>query len=126
MDWQQAVEYCAELSIDDHSDWRLPTISELRSLIRGCTATETGGSCGVSDSCLDYSCWDDSCQSCDYEEGPANGYYWPDGMNGEYGLFWSSSSAGSDDAWYVHFSYGNLYHYDKSYYHGTCCVRSGQ
>lgn len=30
--WPEAVQYCAELTLGGHSDWRLPTMDELKSL----------------------------------------------------------------------------------------------
>lgn len=109
MEWQEAMDYCANLTQDSHSDWRLPTISELRSLIRGCSGTESGGSCGVTDSCLSYSsCYDDACEGCDYQKGPADGCYWPNEMDGACYWYWSSSTPGGNvgSACHVYFGYG--------------------
>jgi hypothetical protein len=32
-DWAEAQSYCSELTLNSHSDWRLPTIHELKSLV---------------------------------------------------------------------------------------------
>ena len=32
MKWKQALEYCEHLSLNGHSDWRLPNVEELRSI----------------------------------------------------------------------------------------------
>ncbi len=111
MDWDDAKDYCANLSLDGHSDWRLPTILEFRSLIRGCPGTVTGGACGVTDSCLDSSCWSESdCWSCSGGDGPADGCYWPDEMEGSCGWYRSSSPVEDydDSAWTVNFGNGHV------------------
>jgi len=90
MTWQDAIDYCSALPLDG-GGWHLPTISELRSLIRGCPGTVSGGACGVTDACLSGGCQNGSCDGCALDEGPANGCYRPDGMNGSCGVYWSSS-----------------------------------
>ncbi|MBI5590903.1 MAG: DUF1566 domain-containing protein [Deltaproteobacteria bacterium] len=32
MNWEEALSYCATLNLGNYSDWRVPTIKELRSL----------------------------------------------------------------------------------------------
>ena len=111
MMWEDAIEYCENLTLAG-GGWHLPTISELRTLIRGCDATVTGGSCGVTDSCLDYDCKDDSCGSCIDGEGPNfDGCYGPSELPGECDWYWSSSPVadGDDLAWAVNFDLGDVY-----------------
>jgi hypothetical protein len=127
MTWDDAKTYCNNLSLGGDDDWRLPTISELRSLIRGCNVTETGGACGVMDDCLDSSCWDDPCGGCESLAGPGSGgAYWPSGMSGEIGWYWSSSPVyidGGYRAWLVDFSTGHVDYYYVDYGNGVRCVR---
>ena len=111
MTWEEAIAYCDSLSFDGHDDWRLPTISELRSLITGCAATATGGACTVTDDCLDTTCLNDPCDGCAYQAGPgAGGAYWPPEMSGTdyYYWYWSSSAVADNagNAWFVAFDYG--------------------
>ncbi len=123
-----AADYCSSLTLGGQSDWRLPTIGELRSLIRGCPATESGGSCNVeAGDCLAISCRADSCTGCSGGSGPADGCYWPDNIQGECTWYWSSSPVGDDDdrAWGVHFYGGDVGHGDVVYDDGSVvrCVR---
>lgn len=107
--WSMAEQVCADLDLGGHTDWRLPTIGELRSLIRGCPATESGGSCNLEDwGCLRWSCRDSSCDGCTAGGGPADGCYWPDGIQGVCGWYWSSSpvQGTSASAWGVTFGGG--------------------
>jgi len=83
--WQVGVEgtiyvcydadsYCESLTLAGFSDWRTPSIDELRSLARGCPSLEMGGSCGLTDGCAAYGC-DDGCDGCPAGGGPAGGCY---------------------------------------------------
>lgn len=137
MVWNTAKTYCQDLILDG-SGWRLPNISELRSLIRKCGPIETGGACGVKDvcspcgdatACLTISCHTDAnCNpsSCTDDGGPT-GCYSPEELSETCSwLSWSSSP--SDDylgfsAWCVHFYAG--YVVAKSVYdrYSVRCVR---
>jgi len=33
MTWMQAIDYCENLTLDSHDDWRVPNINELKSVI---------------------------------------------------------------------------------------------
>lgn len=108
MTWSEAKRYCSDL---DGGSWRLPTIGELRSLIRGCPAMESGGTCNVEEGvCLAWSCRDDSCARCADYEGPANGCYWPESIQGDCDWYWSSSPVEDNDgyAWFVGFINGRV------------------
>ncbi|MDP8222378.1 MAG: PEGA domain-containing protein [Candidatus Lernaella stagnicola] len=113
MKWSAAKSHCEGLSLGGQSGWRLPTITELRSLIRGCPATQKGGSCGVTDSCLSYkSCRTSVCDGCSSKGGPGSGgAYWPPDLSGEVSWYWSSSAVADLDryAWYVYFYDGDVY-----------------
>lgn len=123
MSWEEAKSYCEQLSLDG-GGWHLPTISELRTLIRGCDGTETGGSCGVTDDCLDSSCWDESSCSCEYGSGPNHGCYGLPELPGECANYWSSSPVPDDIydyAWIVSFYGGHIYsHYENNYADARC------
>lgn len=121
MRWENAVAYCENLNFDGHDDWRLPTISELRSLIQGCAPTETGGLCGVTDDCLDTSCMQGNCY-CDYEEGSCYGSM---ETFGKCQYYWSSSIVEDyvDTAWYVNFGEGRIEHNGISFESYARCVR---
>lgn len=91
MEQYNAKRYCEELG------GRLPTISELRTLIKNCPATEFGGSCGVTDSCSATSCWDETCDGCMAVRSVEDRKYTR--------RIWSSTvlSDRTDLAWYVYF-----------------------
>ena len=98
MSWTSAITHCENLSLDGHSDWRLPNINELKSLV-----DDTKVNPAI----------DDSATAFEYT---ASNYYWS-----------STTYAGySDSAWYVHFYYGYQYYYYKTNSYYVHCVRAGQ
>ena len=119
MTWQNAVDYCSSYSENGLSNWHLPKISELRTLIQNCSGTITGGLCAVNDpnhlSSGDYS------SNCYCDEDLTGKY----SKFGEIGWFWSSSTqTGNNRAWRVIFSKGGVYDNNKSSEGYVRCVRN--
>lgn len=125
MSWESAKQYCTALS-SNGGGWHLPTIDELRSLVRGCPATETGGSCNIGeDDCLDISCWDGTCVECP-DDGPGTaGCYWPSEMSGECSWFWSSSELKTSPgyAWFIVYVVGHVGYDGFEENKSVICVR---
>ncbi|MBO4639191.1 MAG: PEGA domain-containing protein [Treponema sp.] len=98
--WNDAVDYCKNLDEDGYSDWRLPNIDELRTLIVNNPYIENGGYCKISEKAGKLSSKDRTydCYSY-YEENPTK-------LGDKRGLgFWSSSilSDHPDSVWYMEF-----------------------
>jgi hypothetical protein len=123
--WAEAQTHCASLRLGGFNDWRLPTISELRSLVRGCPATQNHGSCGVTDSCTTSRCWKDACKECAGQGGPGpGGAYWPSELSGDASWCWSSSPVSdADGAWSVGFGDGQVGRRYINIPAGARCVR---
>lgn len=103
MSWQDANDYCENAVLGGFTDWRLPTIDELRTLIKNCGRTIAGGECGVTDpDCLSESCYDE--EKCRCEDDPTGGH---SGF-GETGWFWSASVQSDTVAWTVDFQSGEV------------------
>ena len=94
MNWQSAVDYCGSYSESGLSGWKLPDISELRTLIQNCANTVTGGVCDIQNfNSSDCRCSDNY-----------NGLYSKFGEKDEY--LWSSTEyTNTDSAWTVRFIY---------------------
>jgi len=109
MNWGASKSYCENLALEG-GGWHLPTISELRTLIRGCDGTVTGGPCDVSDSCLISLCQDMPCYSCTSGDGPNNGCYGPKKLPGECDTYWSSSALTdiANSTWVISFNDGYI------------------
>ena len=123
MNWNAAVKYCENLNEGGYSDWRLPTISELRTTIKNCSGSQSGGSCRVSDNCLGSNCWSDDCR-CEYRENNG-GYYSKLGGDDDKVWLWSSSvqSDGPNRRWVVSFGNGIVSHSNVDYDNYVRCVR---
>ena len=127
MKWRSAKRYCSNLTLHGYHDWRLPSISELRTIIQGCPQTQTGGACRGADNCRGFSCWSRDCGGCSNDRGPANGCYWLNDLIGKCAGFWSSSSQADSvySAWRVNFNNGYVGRGDKIFDFYVRCVRGG-
>lgn len=126
--WADASSYCAGLRGASGLPWRLPTISELRTLLRGCPATVAGGTCGISDTCSSVSACGSlpSCQWCGDMAGPGpSGCYWPDELGSACGWYWSSipDPDRPDWTWGVGFNNAAIYDTPRTCAGGACWVR---
>ena len=123
MEWDDAMNYCKNLNEGGHNDWRLPNINELRTLIQNCPATQSGGECKVTDSCLSYSdCRNDACNGCSSDSSGGHSKF------GDTRWFWSSSvrSDNSDKTWGVSFDDGGVSFGSKSTDDYVRCVRNAE
>jgi hypothetical protein len=126
--WDDAVAHCNGLTLCGYGtgSWRLPDIDELRSLVRRCPETMTGGACGATDACLDRSCWSTACVGCRYV---SHSYCYWDGPPGALcDWYWSSSSCSdaASDVWLLGFSTGRVnYSPRRSTMAYVLCVHRG-
>lgn len=128
--YPDAEAHCDALVVQGLSDWRLPKVTELRTLLRGCPGTVSSGSCEVHDSCAAHSCRGDSCSACVSGEGPSEGCYRPAEAVGTCGRTWSSSPVEgyADLRWHVGFNEGSVSYSNtnSSVLNLVRCVRKGQ
>ena len=120
MDELDGLVYCKQLEENGYDDWRLPSISELRTLIQNCSNTETGGFCDVTDDCLAWDkCRSDSCFGCTYDD---SGIY---SKFGDADILWSSSSDldSNDNVWVISFASGRISSVAENNKHFVRCVR---
>ena len=126
--WQGAVDDCSALSACGHDDWRLPNIDELRTLMRGCAGTVTGGACPihVGSPASDFT----SACYCTKLGGPsAGGCFWDPVFGEQCGyfayLYWSFSetAVAGKNAWAASYFDGRLLQPWKTDKQRLRCVR---
>jgi len=96
MTWAVAIEHCENLSLDGHSDWRLPNLSELSSIV-------------------DDTRYDLSIDNTVFQN-TASYAYWSSTTHARF----------SRNAWYVEFIYGGQGYNYKTTSNYVRCVRAGQ
>ena len=129
MDWSSAIDYCKALNENEYEHWRLPNISELRTIITNCEGSQAGGECLVSapDHLSSVDRDEDTCtcgetEGSEGEETDKNFSIFGDGSI----WLWSSSALNGDKdfAWSVNFGEANVKIRDKSDDSFVRCVRS--
>ena len=126
MNWNKAVSYCEKLTEGGLNSWRLPTISELRTILQNCEGTVVGGACGVTDSCLSNDCYfyeDDSC-FCDYQD--EGGTLYSKLGDDDSVWLWSSSidEENPDGRWIAYFDNGGVGYNDINEAYFVRCVKN--
>ena len=127
----QAQTLCENSTFLGYSDWRVPTIDELRTLIVGCKGNQPDGTCGVKADCLQMSCWNpQACPACAENDGPDRGCYQPLQVFGSTcGKAYLSSSlipGTANGVWLVDFSLGQVIAGDTTKVYPARCVRNQQ
>ena len=112
LEWSSAFRdgSCEELVEDGHSDWRLPNIDELRTLIRNHPGTVPGGKCKISErnGRLDEKYSDENCYGMEGDDFS---------KIGDTGWLWSSSPESEGDLyWAVYFDNGGLAPFRRNYF----------
>lgn len=108
LEWSEAIDYCEDLNLAGHSDWRLPNINELHTLVDYKKFHPALDSAFVA-------LWDASLA-------PA---FWSSTTYQEHPHFTFDTSYGN--AWYINFTDGKIMYVDgKSISRRVRCIREGK
>ena len=107
--WASAKTHCQNLTYGGYSDWHLPTISELRTLVtpRACSRTHPYGECPITDRDYFQSSYKKGKCHCDKEG-------WKKSVLGDTGRMWSATQSDNGRVWYIYFNSGSIYADNKS------------
>jgi len=128
LSWTNAMDYCENLSLGGYEDWRLPSLSELRSIVSGCKDMEPDSSCGAGDECTTLDC-STGCNSCEKNSGPSDGCYWVLGLHGYCDNYhWTATPFGGIEnyVWQIGFSHAAINGYVNSSKNYARCVRNAE
>jgi hypothetical protein len=122
-----AVNHCAVMAQGGVA-WHLPSIDELRTLVRGCPATEEGGACPAHNNCTNSElCYTEACDGCNWLAGPGLlGTYRDPCIQGGYSGDWSSTAAVDTpgSVWYLRHDNASVWIDSKTAFHFARCVHA--
>lgn len=123
--WTAATAYCDTVVLAGYDDWHLPSISELRTIIRDCPGTVTDGDCWITNECPVSDCSSDDCYACVHGDGPAEGCFSAPELLKPCEHYWSATflPESPDRAWAVGFAGGFIYKPRIVYSFHVRCVR---
>lgn len=116
--WDKAKEYCENLNYAGHDDWRLPDLTELKSLVNGCAKTNE---CKVDADNAGYS--SNFTKVCD---GCGSGNYLPAELSQQIDdSYWTSTNdpTKTNRVWAINFMTGAVFYSYDSAHHYARCVR---
>lgn len=118
MNLEDAFSYCSNLELGGYTDWFLPPVDWLKTLISGCDSVN----CEMLYDEEDGLTWSDDCvySDCPIGEGPSSGCYWKEGVVGVCDMYWTSTG---HVGIYVNFSTGLIWFGSGNGLLNVRCVR---
>ncbi len=124
--WAWSVDYCEQLIWNGHGDWHLPTIDQLRSLVRDCAPTMADGECPITHG-SEEDALDILCVGCNALQGPGNEGAYCDPIVGNLlgtSRYWSSSTYNNGShGWTVYYRTAEVEGIHTSHPIYIACVR---